>query len=259
MGAGARRIDAEIDQYHLRQRWYDLVRQYSQKSLTNDTDALPALTGLARCWASKGTGRDYGRKTLWPVSYGNAPIYYSESKRNPNYLAPSWSWASVRKAIGFIDEEKTRLYKVAIRQISCQPASVNNTYGQVVSGILKLRGRPVEAIVRADPDPAGTSHRFGLVMAAYGYDTTIPTTNGATFIPDCRSECLSLDGRQVYFLWYCTDVVNKQTMQGYQRALILRKLDDGTYNRIGVRENCSETAWFGEHGSEPPEVEMTIV
>ncbi|KAK4894723.1 hypothetical protein LTR27_007111 [Elasticomyces elasticus] len=263
MGAGARRVDAEIDRYHLRQRWYDLVRQYSQKSLTNDTDALPALTGLARCWANQGDLGGY-QAGLWANDAQAGLLwkctdYYSENKRNSIYLAPSWSWASVRKAIDFIDEEKTRLYKVAILQISCQPASVNNPYGQIMSGILKLRGRPVEAILRADPDPAGTSHGFGLVMAAYGYDTTIPTTNGAIFIPDCRSECLSLDGRQVYFLWYCTDVVNRQTMQGYQRALILRKLDDGTFARIGVRENCSETAWFGEHGDEPPEVEMTIV
>ncbi|KAK5744509.1 hypothetical protein LTR17_001903 [Elasticomyces elasticus] len=263
MGARARRVDAEIDRYHLRQRWYDLVRQYSQKSLTNDTDALPALTGLARCWADQGDLGGY-QAGLWANDalaglLWKCTDYYSENKRNSKYLAPSWSWASVRKAIDFVDEEKIRLYKVAILQISCQPASIKNTYGQVVSGILKLRGRPVEAIVRAVPDPAGTSHNFGLDMAAYGYNTTIPTTNGATFIPDCRSECLSLDGRLVYFLWYCTDVVNRETMQGYQRALILRKLDDGTYNRIGVRENCSETAWFGEHGDEPPEVEMTIV
>ncbi|KAK5691916.1 hypothetical protein LTR97_011087 [Elasticomyces elasticus] len=247
----------------LMHRWYDLVRQYSQKLLTNNTDALPALSGLARCWASQGELGGY-HAGLWTEDalaglLWKCTDYYSESKRNPNYLAPSWSWVSVRKAIDFIDEEKTRLYKVAILQISCQPASVNNSYGQVVFGTLKLKGRPVEAIVRAHPDPAGTSHRFGLVMAAYGYDTTTPTTNGAIFIPDCRSECLSLDGRQVYFLWYCTDVVNKQTMQGYQRALVLRKFADGTFGQIGIRENCSETAWFGEHGNEPPEIEMAIV
>ncbi|KAK3668822.1 hypothetical protein LTR22_000302 [Elasticomyces elasticus] len=213
------------------QRWYDLVQQYSRKALTKNTDALPALSGLAQCWAGHGDLGEYvaglWRRDLLAGLLWKCTDYSTSDGRSTAYLAPSWSWA-------------------------CAPACSEES----LLGSIKLRGRPVEALVRESD--RSWSH-VGLDIKAYGYNTTLLETPGAPFLPDCRPECLRLDGRPVYHLWFCTDIVNTQTMQGFQRALVLRKHENGTYSRIGIRQNCSETSWFEEHGHEPPEIEMTIV
>ncbi|KAK3628927.1 hypothetical protein LTR56_009382 [Elasticomyces elasticus] len=262
MDPKAKCVDVDGDNTDVRQRWCDLVRQYSQKSLTNDTDALPALSGLAHRWEHHG---DLGKYVagLWRKEFLAGLLWKCTGhntfgERSTAYIAPSWSWASTRKSIDFIAAEKLRLYRVTVLDVACEPAGTD-AFGRVAAGSIKLKGRPVEAVVRQIGRPDRLSHAFGLQLEGYGYDTIVPRTNGAHFLPDFPSECQSLEACQVYFLWYCTDVVNLETMQGYQRALVLRQLDDGTFSRIGVREYCSETAWFEEHGDEPPELEMTIV
>ncbi|KAF4339533.1 het-domain protein [Fusarium beomiforme] len=82
--------------------WYGMIYDYSSRSLSFDTDCLPALSGLAS-YISKFRGlhycaglwwEDIHRVFCWHVSSG--PLGDEAGGQAPStYIAPSWSWASV--------------------------------------------------------------------------------------------------------------------------------------------------------------------
>ena len=84
--------------------WGDLVRLYSHRTLSLPSDRLPAISGIATLFANT-FGNEYvaghwrsdlARELLWTVS--NRP---GSSMRPVNYIAPSWSWASLNTGIEF--------------------------------------------------------------------------------------------------------------------------------------------------------------
>jgi hypothetical protein len=87
------------------ERWYDIVQQFTRRSLTRDTDTLPALAGLAKEFqpATNDTycaglwKKDIICGLLWdrlPVWSKDGNTRWDHTKPS-EYLAPSWSWAGV--------------------------------------------------------------------------------------------------------------------------------------------------------------------
>ncbi|KAK3715462.1 hypothetical protein LTR37_007190 [Vermiconidia calcicola] len=238
----------------MQQRWFGLVQQYSQKRLTNATDALPALSGLAQCWADPNNlgpylaglwHKDILRGLLWACTDD------LDVARPQGYLAPSWSWASVRRAIDFTPAQKAALYRIEVLDAVCRPAGAH-PYGEVESGHIKLKGRLREGVLEAETHPANETLTFGLYTNGYS----------GRIMPDCVPECLRLVGSPAYFLWCCTDIINQETMEGSERGLVLRKHENSndTFSRIGIREHCQETDWFESSDRESdPLVQITIV
>ncbi|KAF2682599.1 HET-domain-containing protein [Lentithecium fluviatile CBS 122367] len=83
-----------------RNRWRNVVQEYSRLDLTFAKDRFPALAGLARqmqtyrkseyyagLWADSFIG-----DLLWEANYG---IYEQAEPRESDNTAPTWSWASV--------------------------------------------------------------------------------------------------------------------------------------------------------------------
>ncbi len=84
--------------------WYSMVEDYTKRSITQHSDRLPALSGLA-----KATARESGDEYLaglwksglieglaWCGSQG------AETLQEPGaYIAPSWSWASIAGPVQF--------------------------------------------------------------------------------------------------------------------------------------------------------------
>ena len=77
--------------------WMSLVRQFSGRKLSRETDRLVALAGLARRFDNGRLGRylaglwenDFLQGLMW-MPHTDAPCY-----RPVDHVAPSWSWASV--------------------------------------------------------------------------------------------------------------------------------------------------------------------
>lgn len=105
--------------------WYHMLRDYTARSLTNSSDKLPALTGLAAAFAEK--TKDLYLNGLWIHGLPEGLLWSSpglgfdgfDSKSNfsaPNgYRAPTWSWASLDGKVeyplgrlGYIDAEVER-------------------------------------------------------------------------------------------------------------------------------------------------------
>jgi hypothetical protein len=87
------------------ERWYDIVQQFTRRSLTKDTDTLPALAGLAREFQR--VTKDVYCAGLWKkdiicgLLWDRLPICLKDgttrwdSLKPTEYSAPSWSWVGV--------------------------------------------------------------------------------------------------------------------------------------------------------------------
>uniref|UniRef100_A0A8H7TPG6 Heterokaryon incompatibility domain-containing protein n=1 Tax=Bionectria ochroleuca TaxID=29856 RepID=A0A8H7TPG6_BIOOC len=73
--------------------WYEIVENYSQRNLTNHTDKLVAIQGLARfvpCHFVAGLWKEaFALNLLWMLERSSQP------KGRPRRDIPTWSWASV--------------------------------------------------------------------------------------------------------------------------------------------------------------------
>ncbi|KAK3309454.1 heterokaryon incompatibility protein-domain-containing protein [Chaetomium strumarium] len=85
-------------------RWYEIVTNYSQRTLGYPSDIFPALSGLAQTIGALIPGNEYMaglfrgdvcRGLLWK------PADDSKASRAHPYRAPSWSWASITAPVEF--------------------------------------------------------------------------------------------------------------------------------------------------------------
>jgi hypothetical protein len=87
-------------------QWHSIVERYSALKLTQETDRLPALSGLAMRASSYlgkylcGLWHDtFIDDLLWRV-----PMLDHGSGRSANYIGPSWSWASVNGSVKYWED-----------------------------------------------------------------------------------------------------------------------------------------------------------
>ncbi|KAI6749441.1 hypothetical protein HG530_015280 [Fusarium avenaceum] len=83
--------------------WKDIVRNYTARKLTNDTDRLPALDGIVQLYQER-IGHTY-LAGLWLEEMPKSLLWRrraQDSKRSSGFnkgLIPSWSWASVETMV----------------------------------------------------------------------------------------------------------------------------------------------------------------
>ena len=116
-----------------------MISEFSNRSLTYDTDKFPALAGIAAEVSEIANGK-YCAGTWW----GDLPQglfgYRSLSFGKPsNYLAPSWPWASANSRVGFQPMIKDgsacfeNLPFVEFIKVSIETATTN-LYGEIKRG-----------------------------------------------------------------------------------------------------------------------------
>jgi hypothetical protein len=141
------------------EEWRDyIVPEYSQRRLAYRRDKLNALSSIAREFQSylhdeylAGLWRgDLLRGLLWRTA--------ELGPRSTEYVAPSWSWASVDVSVkydGLIGQEAAiGLASVIVCQI--QPASGLTSMGNIDSGIISLQGALSWGILQFQDDELGT-------------------------------------------------------------------------------------------------------
>ncbi|PMD39598.1 HET-domain-containing protein [Hyaloscypha variabilis F] len=122
--------------------WSDIIKEYSGRKLTKLEDRLPAIAGIAA-----------ELKNQWNYSYAAGiwvevlkqdvlwEVLEEDDEINPvsqQYIAPSWSWASVNKQV--ICPYDNRRWTAEI--LSCKVSLVDPgvPFGQVREGFLIIRG-----------------------------------------------------------------------------------------------------------------------
>jgi hypothetical protein len=234
--------------------WYRILENYSGCGLTEASDKLVALSGVAA--HVKDTLRDEYVAGLWKADFPKG-LLWAVQPRNPahdipsvrplEYRAPSWSWAAmdgiiscdlVSKAGG--DLVATLIdVKVGLRS--------GNTTGGVISGHISLIGRLLAAAWTNDPD-------FPIPRIEVAHWSHIPKAVNVAY-PDVWSDVNSL---AIYILPIFTKKGGddpKQRGESYMiLGIVLRPIDPPPgmeasaqcFRRVGVcvvYSSCSLQAW----------------
>lgn len=150
LSPGANRNSQPSSKAKLYGLWYDMVREYTHRCLTRETDVLPGIAAIARL-----IGDSVGDKYvagLWEkdILYGLTWISSAYQQERPrHFIAPSWSWACMSNSYGNINFPRVDHWHRASSHIE-YVANVRDIileltgpdyYGQVRGGHLTLDAR----------------------------------------------------------------------------------------------------------------------
>lgn len=121
----------------------DVLQGYVTKKLTVHSDKLVALSAIASRFHRKCGTYLAG---LWEKDLVNGLLWYTEGDMPEAFYAPSWSWVSVQSpAIEFyMGSQGGTTTLVDVVEASTTP-STSNPFGPVSSGLIKLRGKIIDA------------------------------------------------------------------------------------------------------------------
>ncbi|CZR67101.1 uncharacterized protein PAC_17000 [Phialocephala subalpina] len=140
--------------------WQLCVSEFTGRSLTYISDTLPALAGIADTVYQRTSSRylagiweqnlleDLQWRSFWPrdpPKYGSHPEYHRKNLNVPQYIAPTFSWASVNLAIDYnkYDFPSTKrediVYEASVLESSCEIKGFN-PFGEVSAGYILLEG-----------------------------------------------------------------------------------------------------------------------
>ncbi|KAM0818388.1 putative HET-domain-containing protein [Seiridium cardinale] len=138
--------------------WHRLVKDYSKRHLTFESDKLPAIAGLASkmalitkseycagLWKNNLIHDICWERHLWESVPWTAP---------EKWRAPSFSWASVEGNIFYNDESIAGRMGTCLSEIlasSCTPSSLTSPLGEVVDGFINIQGPVREARIYTHP------------------------------------------------------------------------------------------------------------
>jgi hypothetical protein len=224
--------------------WGDLVGYYSRRELTFFLDKLPALSGVASRVHEVTKSRYLAG--MWRESLP-ASLCWIQDDENPeilalpeDYVAPSWSWASVLGGVEAQIERTITSFEpsATILEAECHVPGLN-PFGRVSGGHLTLRGQISEAILACD-DPHKVSHYeiHGSEGEWYFYpDSALISFNGEVFRAK-ESQVLSEFSTKVVFLYLGASLpsvyIEGDKPMHYAMALGPSGNNDGSYCRIGL-------------------------
>jgi hypothetical protein len=175
--------------------WTEIVALYSTMALTQGSDKLVALSGIANQMSRGAVGRlgayhaglwdyNFALQLAWSV---RDPHYQHLSHRSIMYRAPSWSWAAIDGEVEWqlnlaFPERDIKVLLVNILSVETTP--VQSYFGHVISSTVRIAG----CLCRAEPvleDVTGLSH-----PSTSGLDRRLLLTIGNWTYP---GECVRWD------------------------------------------------------------------
>lgn len=125
--------------------WDTLLGNYTGSKVSFAQDKLIAFAGLAAVWAK--FSNDEYLAGLWRSRLPRDLLWYTSHPRNdnehPEYVAPSWSWASMDGEVTWFEDEVGLGLRPLIEIISAHVEQAKaNPFGQVKSGSISLAGNP---------------------------------------------------------------------------------------------------------------------
>lgn len=145
--------------------WYSLIRDYGTRALTQPTDMLPAMSGLARLFASKFRA-DYVAG-IWSNVLIEGLTWQCIGSREPasqdQYIGPSWSWASYG---GVAATGPPRKYNeiAEVLDWKVELKTQANPFGAVTSAWLQIRA-PIVSLIPVPPEGEEALHSTRLERA----------------------------------------------------------------------------------------------
>jgi hypothetical protein len=132
--------------------WEMIIRYYTQTYLTYPTDRLVAIGGVAsqlhpriQCRYFAGLWEhQFIKQLLWSTRTldSSTSSYISANSRPSEYLAPSWSWASLNATVETSKTFNSRYSEVLCVQLIEAHVDLKsqNIFGQVTGGFIRVQG-----------------------------------------------------------------------------------------------------------------------
>lgn len=150
------------------QQWHAVLDAYSRRALTRPSDKLPALSGLARTYASLIPSPSTYLAGFWYKTLLQDLIWQAVGTTTSPavYRAPSWSWAAIDgpfglfspgSGVGFDKGEWTALAKIHATSITLK--SNQNPFGEVKDGYLDISA-PLERLYPSPEQREGEGDVF---------------------------------------------------------------------------------------------------
>ncbi|KAH8880481.1 HET-domain-containing protein [Thozetella sp. PMI_491] len=246
--------------------WYRMVEGYTARHITYDKDRLPAVAGLATAVGTATGQRDY-MAGLWETGLLEGLMW---SRKDPDrsltlpdtWTAPSWSWASVKGAVHFpvYNWYNTRAAWKA-RMANYEPLAVycdytfetmrkdskdsKDRFGQLTKASLSIEA-PLLPVISMQPRPAETPGAFRLLDNLTARSPVADHMVQLQLDPvsqvwvDCGFDTgaeVDQHGLFVVLLARLPHLVDQSCLD--QRfGLLVRKLGDSTYQRVGFVDGC---------------------
>ncbi|PQE30159.1 heterokaryon incompatibility protein [Rutstroemia sp. NJR-2017a WRK4] len=202
--------------------WCDVVRDYSRRQMSMEYDRLVAISAIAADLGQTisrhhGVNKAGYAAGLWVWDLPRLLFWHTANPavkaRPKEYLAPTWSWASVKGEVFFPTRSMVNL-KLQILSVRVDLKSTTLRYGQVTGGELVVRGRLKSAIWI----PGESSRRYSTLE-----DPTVDALRGiklASVRLDAEGE-LKIPGSTVWCLEVAVRILSPlQVNQGYGFAKI---------------------------------------
>ncbi|QIW97118.1 hypothetical protein AMS68_002636 [Peltaster fructicola] len=144
---------------HALARWYDVVHNFVSRSLSRESDKLPALSGIARCVQRCLQAEYYAGLWSTDMVYGLSWMRLAGADQHAKcqipveHRGPSWSWSSCDYDIDYHHRPR-RIYgyeagfeaQAAVVGVTVQ--AIRDTFGQIRSGECVVRSRVKPAVIR---------------------------------------------------------------------------------------------------------------
>ncbi|RSL89534.1 hypothetical protein CEP52_014868 [Fusarium oligoseptatum] len=218
--------------------WYNLLWLYGPRKLTNPSDKLPAISGLASLFAKRLD--DEYVAGLWRSHLIEGLLWQGlNCRRVQEYRSPSWSWASMDGIPGLgVEQDYDTLAKVLDVKVNLKGA---NPYGEVTDARIKIRA-PMERLYLAiedwDPNKAGFPYEDNpKLRTANGKPEGAHSRFDFDFTAeDGPQEALkiveSLKGGEIFALILLK--VTEEAYDGQYQALIVSRVNGAEeYQRLG--------------------------
>lgn len=226
--------------------WRNFVEVFTRRSLTHQTDRLPALAGLAAAMEARIGGRylaglwekECEKNLLWVSNWfvlpspQDAPQF---STIDEDY-GPSWSWASVVGPIWFLSVVVKPRFRILwkVLGIKFTPSS-SNKFGPGCGTLI------LEVLLLA------------LNISDDGY-FVVPTESGFAYLSDTANSWFpdridpqdvdTLEDRELYFAFAGVLIKNMKSDKEKHTdfaGLVIERVGEEVYRRIGLVENKFET------------------
>ncbi len=248
-----------LDQSEIWRIWKTIVELYPQLSITQETDRLPAMSGIATRFASIIQGPYLAG--IWEESIPVGLTWLTDqqaSRRRRDILGvPSWSWISLQVSGGmppvslgeqFYDGSFTPDLRFKLIKFDNTPAT-RNPFGPLLNTSITIEGACVKVLYHFDPTNFYFPYWIQIDDEEHPFYTDCSKPDDSPASTTTPGEIAEGDQLLCLLLGAKGKRIEPEHMLGnddglQDMALVLKQNDDGGYRRVGFYVDYLRKKWF---------------